>query len=255
MKSIALLSLVVAPFVVACSISSSNSDPPPGSLHSANVATNQMRASFSAQSGDSNVKVYASVFAKNANGDSVGVALDQGDYFTASVAGSAPITLTVEPAENTTIPYTATLPLATAAEDITIALVRGNGQVSAPRSVIHLPAPFTIVANVPPTVKIGTNIPFRIDPATFDSLEMEVVGDCIADNSDGYDAPTLDDTGSGVMNTAQIKLKNGSGCSTDLYLDIYGSDGSVDSAFAGGLTGLGDVLGEQRRAVTTSLTP
>ncbi len=255
MKSVAFLSLLVAPFVAACTISSTSTNPPPGSLHSANVATNQMRASFSAQSGDSNVKVYASVFAKNANGDTVGVALDQGDTFTASIAGSAPITLTVESAENTTIPYTATLPLATAAEDITIALVRGNGQVSAPRSVIHLPAPFTIVANVPPTVKIGTNIPFRIDPAPFASLEMEVVGDCIASHAGGYEAPSLDDTGSGFMNTAQIELNNGSGCPTDLYLDIYGSDGSVDSAFAGGLTGLGDVLGEQRRAVTTTLTP
>ena len=56
--------------------------------------------------------------------------LDRGDYFTATVAGSAPVTLSAESGDATE--YTAELPLATAAEDITIAFVRGSGHVSAP---------------------------------------------------------------------------------------------------------------------------
>lgn len=256
MKTIALLALVASPFVVGCSFSSSNdSSSLPPTLHSANLETNQMRASFSAQSGDSNVKVYASVFNVDSSNNLVGITLDAGDYFTASVEGSAPITLTAEPQDpsGSTISYTGTLPLATSAEDITVALVRSGNHVSAPKTTIELPTPFAITSSVPATLKAGKSFPVTLSPAPVGGIDMDVTGSCVASTFDGYTAPSLDAYGSGIVDTSQISI-NGSGCSVDLFFDTLGG-GTLDSAYAGGLVGFGDVQSEQRRAITLNMTP
>ncbi|MEO8801180.1 MAG: hypothetical protein ABI551_25030 [Polyangiaceae bacterium] len=255
MKTLALLSLLVAPFVVGCSGSSSSSDS--SSLHSANVPTNQMKASFSVQSGDSTVKVFAAVFSKDAKGATRVITLDQGDSFVVTVAGSAPVTLTMAPSDDDGH-YSTTLPLATTAEDLTIALLRGSGQVSAPNSFVHLAAPFTMTSSSSDTVKKGSSIPFNLDPvpASQASLKFEVFGPCLADTgNDNLATPAIDGEGNGAVDTSKFNLKDFSSCELQLYIDAL-SVGTLDSAFAGGLTGLDqDLESEQRRAIVRTLTP
>lgn len=256
MKTLALLSLLVAPFAVGCSIDSSSSSGS-DSLHSANVPTNQMKASFSVQSGDSNVKVFAAVFAKDAKGSTKGITLDEGDSFVVTVTGSAPVTLTPA-SDDDDVHYSTTLPLATTAEDLTIALLRGNGQVSAPNSFVHLAAPFTMTSSSPDTVKKGSSIPFNLAPvpASQPSLKLEIFGPCLADTgNDSLATPTIDGDGNGAIDTSKFNLKDFSSCELQLYIDAL-SVGTLDSAFAGGLTGLDqDLESEQRRAIIRTLTP
>ncbi len=253
MKTLALISLLVAPFVVGCSGSSSSSDS--NSLHSANVPTNQMKASFSVQSGDSNVKVFAAVFSKDAKGATRGITLDQGDSFVVTVAGSAPVTLTAGTDDD--VHYSTTLPLATTAQDLTIALLRGSGQVSAPNSFVHLAAPFTMTSPTANTVKRGSSIPFNLEPvpASQASLKLEVFGPCLADTGNANLAtPVIDGDGNGAIDTSKFNLKDFSSCALELYIDAL-SVGTLDSAFAGGLTGLDeDLESEQRRAIIRTLT-
>jgi hypothetical protein len=258
LKMVALLSLVASPFVIGCSINTETAPPDPP-LHSASIATSQMRASFSAQAGDQNVKVYASVFGTDANGNTTkGIELDEGDYFTASVAGSAPITLTEGAQESSlsAIPYSATLPLATAAEDITIALVRGHGEVSAPKSTVHVPAPFTLTTTAPASVKARSSIPVHLDPAPDAILTLEATGSCIADdnNNDNLTAPTLDAEGNGIINTEQIALTGSGACDAILFLSYDDVTGSIDSAYRGSLDPFGSSDGSQKRAITVTFT-
>jgi hypothetical protein len=258
LKMVALLSLVTSPFVIGCSINTDASPPDPP-LHSASISTSQMRASFSAQAGDQNVKVYASVFGTDANGNTTkGIELDEGDYFTASIAGSAPTTLTEGAQEDSlsAIPYSATLPLATAAEDITIALVRGHGQVSAPKSTVHLPAPFTLTTTAPASIKARSSIPVHLTPAPDAILTLEATGSCIADdnNNDNLTAPTIDEEGNGIIDTNQIALTGSGTCEASLFLSYSDSSGSVDSAFKGALDLFGDADGLQKRAITVTFT-
>lgn len=250
MKKIGILSLLVS-LAAGCSVHSSNSDAP---LHSSDLSTNLLNASFSAQSGDSNVKVFASLFAKDAKGDQKGVELDPNDTFTATVAGGAPVTLTAEAPDGSNVTYTATLPLATDAEDITIALVRGNGQVSAPSSVIHLPAAFTMTSPATTgTLKFGAPVDVKVTPAPTTPLRFEAFGDCVSkDGNDSLTAPTFDADGNGTFDTNQIKLDRASTCQLDLYLDELG-DGTLDPAY-GGAFGAG-VESEQRRDIRVTMTP
>jgi hypothetical protein len=260
MKSIALLALIAAPFVAGCLINtSSNNSSDAQSLHSANIETNQMLASFSVQAGETNVSVYAAVFQSDSNGISTGggIVLDPGDYFTATVAGSTPIILGSEagvPAE-----YTATLPLATAAEDVTIAFVRGSGHVSAPDSVIHVPAPFTITTPAPASLRIGGTFAVHVDPPPADSTsaDFDVTGDCIVDSKTNTYDLTFDAQGNAVLNATSLSISDGSsGCSASFFINVHGTGGSVDSAFATSLLSAdGPSDGEQRRAFTTNVTP
>jgi hypothetical protein len=258
MKAIALLSIVAAPFVVGCSFSSSPDNSDSQSLHSASIETNQMLASFSVQAGDTNVSVFAAVFQSDSGGVSKGggIVLDEGDYFTATVAGSAPIRLTEESGDATE--YTATLPLATAAEDVTIAFVRGNGHVSAPDSVVHLPAPFTITTAAPASLKLGGTVALHVEPPPADGTDadFDVTGDCVVDGSTNTYDLTFDALGNAVLSTAKMAITDGSnGCGASFFVNVHGDGGSVDSAFASSLLSAdGPSDGEQRRAFTTNFT-
>lgn len=255
MKSIAAISLI-ASLAAGCAVQSTTSPDP--TLHSASIETNQMKASFSAQSGDSNVKVFGTLFAKNAKGAETGITLDEGDSLTATTPGASPVALTAEPVEanSSTVTYTATLPLATAAEDITIALVREGTHVSAPSTVIHLTAPFTMTSPATTgSVKFGAAVDVKVTPPPATPLDLEAVGSCVSSTgNDSLTAPAFDDNGNGIIDTSQIKLDESSTCVVDLYLDELG-DGVLDPAYAGGLVGIGDVRSEQRRDIKVTMTP
>ncbi|MEO8876067.1 MAG: hypothetical protein ABI461_10805 [Polyangiaceae bacterium] len=257
MKTIALLSLFAVSLVTGCSInSSSNSAPADDSLHSAGIATNQIKVALSAQSGDQNVKVYASLHAYAANGDSKHVTLDQGDVLTASVAGLDAFVLTLQPDNGGDVTYTATLPVAMAAEDVTIAFVRGAGKTSAPNSIVHVPLPFTMTTDTT-SLKYGSPVSVKVTPAPTTATTFEVSGPCLAsDGNDSLTAPTLDANGVGTINTQQIKLSStSSSCSVGLFLSTYDDDGKIDSAFAGGFIGLGDTEGQQKRGLIVTMNP
>ena len=255
MKKIAALSLLVL-LAAGCSAQSSSPDP---SLHSSSLATNMLKASFSAQSGDSNVKVFASLFAKDAQGHQKGVVLDPGDSFTAGVAGGSSVTLSQQASDGASVTYTATLPLASDAEDIVVALVRGSGQVSAPSSVIHLPAPFTMTSSATAgSIKFGdpVNVTVTPPPPASTPLLFEAFGSCVASSGNGnLTAPTFDANGNGTFDTNQIKMDRSSTCELDLYLDELGPPGSLDPAYGGGLTGFNDAQSEQRRDIRVTATP
>lgn len=269
MKTTALLGLACVSLVATgCSVSTSS--PPNPSLHSASIETNQMVASFSAQSGDSNVKVYASLFAKNDKGNNTGVTLDQGDSLVVTVAGSAPITMTAGDQEpsSSAIPYSATLPYATDAEDITVALVRSGSHVGAPRTVIHLPAPFTLTTSVPKgaRIKLGATIAVKVAPPPTGGLAFEVAGPCVSSSgNDGLTPPAFDVQGNGDIATSQVHLDGTSACDVAFYIDELGQNGTLDPAYKGGLSGVdqafpgtsesSDVVSEQRRAVTITMQP
>ena len=253
----AALPLLALGFATGCSAQSSSPEPP---LHSSDFATSQFKASFSAQSGDSNVKVYASLFAKNAQNVQKGVELDDGDTLTATVAGGAPITLEeVSGDGSASITYVATLPFATDAEDIFVALVRGGGKVSAPNTVIHLPAPFTMTSSATTgSIKFGDPVDVKVTPPPPPTtpLRLEAVGSCVASSgNESLAAPKFDANGNGTIDTNQIKMDRSSTCDLDLYLDEIGDPGVLDPAYAGGLIGFGDVQSEQRRDVKVTATP
>jgi len=261
MKTVALLSLLAGPFVVGCTFGSSNTSNSSSysasqePLHSATIATGELKPSLSAQSSDTTIKIYAALFANPNGGGNVGVVLDQGDFFTAKVGSSDATVLTMEPLEDgTTVHYTATIPAATTAEDIVIALVRGGGQVSAPYSVIHVPAPFAFVSTPPVSIKYGAALAVQVAPASSDTIKFEATGSCVATTgNDSLTAPVLDDSGKGVIDTSQIKLVDGSpGCDISFYLS-FSEYGSIDSAFASDFT-IVDIEGLQKRGMDTAVT-
>ncbi|HEX7667880.1 MAG TPA: hypothetical protein VF407_25310 [Polyangiaceae bacterium] len=251
MKTIALASLFLAPFVFGCSSSSSNDS----SFHSSNIATSEMVPSFSVQSGDSNVKVFAALFKKNDDNDNSSlVTLDDGDSFVATPDGGTPVTLTHGPNDDDAH-YSATLPLATAAENITIAFVRGNGQVSAPNTVVPLAAPFAMTSTSPDTVKKGDMIPFTLAPVPSlksSDIQFEIFGPCVDDSDTTLPTPVVDVDGNGSFDTNKLPLKGSTTCQVQLYVDAL-TTGTTDAAFKGGSANA--VPCEQRRAITRTITP
>lgn len=267
MKILRLLPLFAASiaFVNGCTVSSSSgtaagsgASSPREPLHSATIDVKSMRASFSAQSGDSTMKVYAAVFSRSPDGtDILPVVLDEGDYFTAKIGTADPVVLTREPNEDaTSVHYTATLPSSLAAEDVTIALVRPAGKTGAPSSVLHVPEAFSITSTPPVSLKKGD--PLEIDlsrgiDATDDGALLEATGSCITDNEKNtwvIDAGTDHRV---IFDTGLLQLASGSqGCDVSFYVSFV-REGTIDPSFAGGVSGVFDAEGLQKRGTDTSI--
>ncbi|HEX7667879.1 MAG TPA: hypothetical protein VF407_25305 [Polyangiaceae bacterium] len=266
MKSIALLSVAslvaLSAFATGCTITSTSSGSSGSSsstqqqpLHSSTVDVAQMRASMSAQASDTTVKIYASLFADDGSTGNRGVVLDTGDYFTAQIGNGEPVVLTMEPLESSDIVhYTATLPAPADAADVTIALVRPAGKIGAPSSVVHLPAPFRFTTTPPVSVHAGDTLEVGLDPAPDGYVEIEASGACVdADSStnDWFQATNADGSVDVHTSLAFVSGKS-AGCDVSFYVSSI-DEGTLDPAFAGGISGIFDVEGIQKRGFDVSV--
>ena len=276
MKNLGLLALLLTPVMTGCSIDTESSEPSSGyynpssssvsasdTQHSANVPTASMYVSMSAQSDGTTTKIYASVFDSET---SESITLDTGDFFTASVPGMGdPIVLVLEPASDPAIVhYAGSLPASAAAQDVTIGFVRETGNVSAPSTIIHVPAPFA-VSSAASSVSYGNDLSIRATPAPQDDIELEATGSCLLDSYDGDDdynpntfddAVTFDANGNATLSTELLELggtSSSSGCDVSFYFSAI-HDGVIDPAFGGGISGTHDVEGSFKTKLDETLT-
>jgi len=216
---------------------------------------------MSAQSDGTTMKIYASVFD---GGTSQGIVLDQGDFFTASTGAGDALVLVLEPSDDpTVVHYSASLPAPATAQDVVIGLVRQNGGVSAPNSVIHVPAPFSIVSTPPASIAYGDDLSVQVSPVPTDAIEVQASGSCLVDAAGGggnlntyENAITFDANGNGTFSTEWLMMSgasSSSGCNVSLYFSAI-HDGTLDSAFGGGVSGFHDIEGTQKRAMTLVVT-
>ncbi|MEO7112696.1 MAG: hypothetical protein ABI183_19780 [Polyangiaceae bacterium] len=277
MKKLALLSLLVAPLATACTVrsssssgyeSGSSSNVSPGSsidgVHSSSLDTDQMSASMSAQSDGATLQIYASVFERST---SEGVLLDQGDFFTATTGSGDPLVLVREQSPDPTVfDYSASLPAASSAQDVTIAFVRQSGRTGAPRSIVHVPAPFSIVLAAPQSIRMTSPFSIQVSPVPSDSIVLEATGTCLEGGSGSYydpntfaDGVTFDSNGNASIDPNMLAfLDNDPSYATGCDLSFFVSDvieGSLDPQFAGGVSGSFDVEGLQKRGFQTTVSP
>ena len=277
MRKIAILSLLFAPLATACTARSSSTGWSSGSgssssangsstlgVHSSTLDTDQMAASMSAQSDGTTLEIYAAVFDVST---SDGVVLDQGDFFTATTGSGDPLVLVREPSTNpTAFDYSASLPASSSAQDVTIAFVRQGGQTGAPRSIIHVPAPFSIVAPAPQSIRLVTPFSIQVSPVPTDTIVLQATGTCLEDASGGvYDPNTFDDSiafdsnGNASIDPNMLVFWDNdpsyaSGCDLSFFVsDVI--EGSLDPEFAGGVSGSFDVEGLQKRGFETTVSP
>ncbi len=276
MKTLMILSLALAPLAMGCAIQSSSSsatlsssggsngsapNAQPYAEHSTSLETYQMAASMSAQSDGTTIKIYASLFDSST---SEGVLLDQGDFFTATSGSGDPLVLVLEPSTDpTVVHYSASLPATTDAPDITIAFVRQSGRTGAPQSIVHVPAPFTLVSSGSLSVRFGDPIAIQATPVPTDNIVLEATGDCLQTPLDGDDpntftnAITFDANGNAVIDTGLLDLayaSSGDACNISFYVSAV-HEGTLDPAFAGGASGFMDVEGLQKRGLQATVTP
>ena len=267
MRNLALLSLAGLAVLSGCTVRSTSSgsggysssaSPPPTTLHSASYDVSQLRASMSAQAGDSTVKVYAALFADDASANNVAVVLDSGDFFTVQSAGSGDaVVLVREPAEDPTdVHYTATLPAPADAQDLVIAFHRPAGFQDAPNTLVHLPAPFTIESTPPVSVKKGNSLDVAVSRDLGSLAELEVSGTCLDPDKNPASWIVLDYNDSITIDTSGLVYAQGqtSGCDVSFYLSEV-TDGSLDPNFLGGVSGWLDVEGIQKRGFDTAVVP
>jgi hypothetical protein len=263
MKNLALLSLVVAPFIAGCNVTTSNSgsggsysSPTPsdnsyGGMHSADFDVSQMRASMSAQSDGTTIKVYASVFDVASDEP---ITLDSGDFFTATTGSGDPLVLVLESYTDAfSVHYAASLPAGTGAQDVTIAFVRQSGKLGAPRTIVHVPAPFSIVSTPTASIAYGSPLSIQVKPVPNDDILIEATGSCLyagsgqsgADVESYPDSMTFDQNGNGSFDTSQLDVLD-SGCNVSFFVSDV-TNGTIDPAFAGGESGDLDAEGSQKR--------
>ncbi|MGH7282515.1 MAG: hypothetical protein ACRELY_13395 [Polyangiaceae bacterium] len=265
MKNLALLSLAAAALLSGCTVratsSGSGSSGPmstaPTTLHSSSYDVSQLRASMSAQAGDSTVKVYAALFADDANANNVAVVLDSGDFFTVQAGTGDAVVLVHEPAEDPTdVHYTATLPEASSAQDLVIAFHRAAGRRDAPSTLIHLPDPFQIESTPPVSVKKGTSLDVQVSRDLGSMAELEVSGKCLDPDQNPASWIVLDYNDSITIDTSGLVYQQGetTGCDVSFYLSEV-TDGSLDPNFLGGVSGWLDVEGIQKRGFDTTVVP
>jgi hypothetical protein len=276
MKKLMILSLALAPLATGCAIQSSSSSATVSSSggsngstsngqvsaeHSSNIETYQMAASMSAQSDGTTTKVYAEVIDAATPAE---VVLDEGDFFTATNGSGDPVVLVLEPSTtDSKIVYAASLPASTNAQDITIAFVRRNGQTSAPQSIVHVPAPFTLSASGPSSVQQGDAISIRATPAPTGDNVLEATGDCLATVAYGDDPNTFDDAltfdadGNATIDTSLLYFdgseSTGATCNISFYVSAV-QQGTLDPAFAGGIAADWNVEGLQKRGFQATVT-
>jgi hypothetical protein len=277
MKKLVLLSLLLAPLATACTVRSSSSTSsgsgsasttPAGSstpgVHSSTLDTDQMSASMSAQSDGTTLEIYAAVFDVST---SEGVVLDQGDFFTATTGSGDPLVLVREASTNpTAFDYSASLPASSSAQDVTIAFVRQGGQTGAPRSIIHVPAPFSIVAAAPQSITMARPFSIQVSPVPSDTIVLQATGSCLQAASGGvYDPNTFNDgiafdsNGNASIDPNMLVFWDNDpsyapGCDLSFFVsDVI--EGSLDPEFAGGVSGSFDVEGLQKRGFQTTVSP
>ena len=271
MKNLAWLSLVVAPFVAGCDITTSNSgsggsysSPTPtssdgtNSEHSANLDVSQMRASMSAQSDGTTIKVYASLFDTDTDEP---ITLDTGDFLTATAGSGDPLVLVLEPYTDAfSVHYAASIPAGASAQDITIAFIRQSGKPGAPSSIVHVPAPFSIVSTPAASITSGSLLPIQVKPVPTANILIETTGSCLyagsgqsgADVESFPQSVTFDQNGNGSFDTSQLDLLN-SGCDVSFYVSAV-TNGTLDPAFAGGESGDLDAEGSQKRGFQQTIS-
>ena len=189
--------------------------------------------------------------------------LDEGDYFTASVAGSAPITLTGRRAGGFVVGDSIF-------RDAASRDCRGRHHDrarsrprSSERAEVHrafAAAPFTLTTTAPTSwSKRAPYIPVHLTPAPDASLSRSrrpAAASQTTTITTISPPPTIDEAGNGIINTEQIALTGSGTCEASLsFLSYSDSSGSVDSAFKGiALDLFGDAEGLQKRAITVTFT-
>jgi hypothetical protein len=269
MKNLGLLGLLIAPLLGGCWVDEDDSSAPSTSVSQTNgtngeeqsiiVATSEMQASLSAQSDGTTVKVYAALFdATTANP----IVLSQGEFFTVDTGAGDPLVLVLEPssAGDTAVHYTASFPAAASAQDVTIGLTR-TGYASAPKSVLHIPAPFTAAFTGSGPVPLGNAIDLQVKPTLTGDVEVQATGSCLVQSVGGYDPNTFDDAltfdenGNAQFSSEELDYNGAStdNCNVAIYVSAI-SDGSLDPNFAGGATGVHDAEGVQTRAFDVTIS-
>lgn len=271
-KNLGLLGLLIAPLLGGCWVSESDdsSSSPSNSSNGTNatygqeqslsVQTSDMEASMSAQSDGTTVKVYAAVFDRTTANS---IMLSQGDFFTVDTGSGDPLVLVLEPStgEDPTEHYTASFPASTSAQDVTIGLVRQNFGSSAPNSILHIPAPFTVTFTGSEPVPLGNAINLQVAPVLTGDVEVEATGSCLDPAEGSYDPNTFDDAlvfdsnGNGQFSSALLAVDDAStnDCNVAFYVSAI-SDGSLDPNFAGGASGVHDAEGVQTRMFDATIS-
>lgn len=203
------------------------------------------------------MKIYAALFADDADANNVAVELDSGDFFTVQSGSGDPVVLVREPAEDPTdVHYTATLPAPADAQDFAIAFHRSAGRQGAPNTVIHVPAPFTIESTPPVSVKRGSTLDVQVSRDLGSLAELEVSGTCLDPDKNPASWIVLDYNDSITIDTSGLVYAQGqtNGCDVSFYLSEV-QDGSLDPNFQGGVSGWLDIEGIQKRGFDTAVVP
>lgn len=198
-------------------------------IRTSSYCTRDLVADFSAQSYGTGIKVYASL-TRFGNF----LELDGGDALTATL-GSETRTLTPEIGDGS-IHYVATFAPSTSAQ-VTFALARRAPRTRALRSVVTVPAPFSL-SHAPSSFKWRDVIHLNVDPQpTGGSVAAIIQGPCVVGTQTvGVETilPVVD--GDVALNTANMGVATGP-CDVTVRIRAE-STGVIDPALQGGAEGL-----------------
>jgi hypothetical protein len=250
-----LLAASAVASLAGCASSSTSKAQPEPPVNSSTATTKELRLSFSAQSDGQSVRVYASAFVAVPGKGNKPAVLDSGDFFSAKMGDKGEdVVLTREAFDDDVVHYMAVFPSPAEPTDVTLSLTRPAGKISAPTSVVHLPAPFQITSTPPVAVKIGAPLPVSVTPAPKDKFDVDVEGACIKDKKKSFfGVLSFDTEGSATFDTKAIETDpSGSpGCDVTIYVRAL-KYGTVAPELAGGV-GILDGEGLQQRSFRTSL--
>jgi hypothetical protein len=247
--------VLVAFGIAGCSSSDAKkSVEPPAS--SSTATTKDLRLSFSAQCDGQSVHVYAAAFvAKPNGGGNKSAVLDGGDALTAKMGSAGEeVVLTREAFDQEVIHYAAVFPAPADAIDVTVSLVRPAGKVSAPGSIVHLPAPFQIVSTPPVSVKIATPLPVSVTPPPKQRFDVDIEGPCLKGAKNSFvQALAFDAAGNASFDTKLIVTDpvGSPGCDVTFYVRAL-EYGTVAPELGGGI-GILEGEGLQQRSFRTSI--
>jgi hypothetical protein len=223
---------------------------------SCNVDTKGLKVSLSAQADGPTTQFFAALF-EDADGS---LALDCGDSFSVTT-GAQKITLQRESAPGAVIHYTASIPSAPDAATFAFSFDRQPPHVSAPSSMAFVPAAFTVVE---PSTQVnlakGDPMAFRLEPPmvvdatavtpTTVRLRIGVQGSCLEEQEYTWTPrvlfpPEVDADGQVKLDTKLFK-RQGTEPACDATVTVAElTGGSIDAAFAGGVSGGNDSEGSR----------
>jgi hypothetical protein len=214
----------------------------PKAQPTSSYATNDIEPLMTAESNGSSMSVRVVL---QANADQY-LYVGDGDALTASL-GATPFPLTEHRESSHWVWYTAELPALADAGDVHVSFLRSDSKVSAPATLIHVPAPFDFTMPVPATINAHQGFDLTVEgagPARVQvSLDGECLQTCLADNPPSFQAPCnsfyaeVDAKGRGRVDLTRLGLqfKDQKPAECDVFVSArIEKAGPSDGAFSAG---------------------